>query len=215
VGLASRLGSLLSPAARLEDPLIGRLSEMPVPLFEAGSFVAGLEKNETMSGLTTKTSRGDRELGGIAQYQLRFSLPPKAMEAVIQAFGEEEPCLIWVAQVVVLLSDADAAARWFMTKTRRFEDLEGRQDEGFVYRKVDVDITLTGLGEEAAVAVAHADTPGGAPNVDTYINFRTGRLFGGVAASTYKELEVQPQLRELADAFLSRMENILTETKAV
>jgi hypothetical protein len=178
---------------------------MPVPLFEAGSFVAGLEEDESKSGLTTKASRGDRELGGIAQYELRFHLPSKAVEAL----GEEEPFLVWVSQVVVLLNDANAAARWLTTKTRRFEDLEGHEMGGFLYRKVDVDTRPTGLGDEASVAVAHSETPEGALNVDTYINFRSGRLHGGVGASTYKELEVRPQLRELAGAFRSRMETIL------
>jgi len=32
-----------------------------------------------------------------------------------------------------------------------------------------------------------------------------------VAAATYRELEVRPQLRELSAAFLSRIESILVE----
>jgi hypothetical protein len=182
---------------------------MPVPLFEAGSFVDGLREDERMSGLAPATSPGDRELGAIAQYELRFSLSGEAP----RAGGEERPVLVWVTQVVDLLTDADAAARWLMTKTRRFEDFEGQKVDGFLYRNVHVDITLTGLGEEAVLAVAHTETPAGTPTVDTYINFRTGRLFGGVAASTYKELEVRPQLRELAGALLSRMESILSENE--
>jgi hypothetical protein len=175
---------------------------MPVPLFEAGSFVDGLREDERMSGLAPVTSPGDRELGAIAQYELRFSLS-----------GEEQPVLVWATQVVDLLTDTDAAARWLMTKTRRFEDFEGQEVDGFLYRNVHVDITLTGLGEEAVLAVARTETPAGTPTVDTYINFRTGRLFGGVAASTYKELEIRPQLMELAHAFLSRMETILSENE--
>jgi hypothetical protein len=183
---------------------------MPVPLVEAGSFVAGLEEDERMSGLITKISEGDRELGGIAQFGLRFSLPDDAAAAL----GDEQPVLSWVDQVVVLLGDADAAARWFMTRTRRFEDFEGHDVDDFRYRNVDVDITVAGLGEEAAVVVADTETKYvGAPFRDTYIIFRTGRLFASVGASTYKELEVQPQLRELADAFLSRMESILAENE--
>jgi hypothetical protein len=179
---------------------------MPVPLIGAGSFVEGLREDERMSGLAPATSPDDRELGAVAQCELRFSLSGEALRAV----GEEQPVLVWVSQVVDLLTDADAAARWLMTKTRRFEDFEGQEVDGFLYRNVHVDITLTGLGEEAVLAVAHTETPAGTPTVDTYINFRTGRLFGGVAASTYKELEVRPQLVELAHAFLSRMETILT-----
>jgi hypothetical protein len=180
---------------------------MPVPLFEAGSFVDGLKEDERMSGLAAATSPGDRELGAIAQYELRFCLSGEAP----RAGGEEQPVLVWVTQVVGLLTDADAAARWLMTKTRRFEDFEGQEVDGFLYRNVHVDITLTGLGKEAVLAVAHTETPAGTPTVDTYINFRTGRLFGGVAASTYRELEVRPQLRELAGALLFRMETILAE----
>jgi hypothetical protein len=101
-----------------------------------------------------------------------------------------------------------------MTKTRRFEDFEGQEVDGYLYRKVDVDITLTGLGEEAAVVVANTETgDAGAPFGDTYINFRTGRLFGGVAASTYKQLKVRPQLTKLAGALLSRMESIAAENE--
>jgi hypothetical protein len=182
---------------------------MPVPLFEAGSFVDGLREDERMSGLVSATSPGDRELGAIAQYELRFSLSGEAP----RAGGEEQPVLVRVTQVVDLLTDADAAARWLMTKTRRFEDFEGQEVDGFLYRNVHIDITLTGLGEEAVLAVAHTETSAGTPTVDTYINFRTGRLFGGVAASTYKELEVRPQLVELAHALLSRMETVLTENE--
>jgi hypothetical protein len=179
---------------------------MPVPLVEAGSFLAGLEEDEKMSGLTPAMSQGDLELGGIAQFGLHFSLPDDAAAAL----GDEQPVLSWVAQVVVLLCDGDAAARWFMMKTRRFEDFEGQDVDDFAYRNVDVDITVTGLGEEAAVVVADTETKYlGTPFRDTYIIFRTGRLFASVGASTYKELEVRPQLRELADAFLSRMETIL------
>jgi hypothetical protein len=206
VGLASRLGSLRSRDARLKDPLIGRLSEMPVPFFEGGSFVDGLREDERMSGLAPVTSRGDRELGAIAQCGLRFAFPLEG----VPDLPEEEPALADVTQVVVLLSDTDAAARWFMTQTRRFEDLEGQEVGETLYRRVDVEITLTGLGEEATDVVAHTESAD-TPFCETYINFRTGRLFGSVGASTYKELEVRPQLRKLADRFLSRMESILTE----
>jgi hypothetical protein len=172
--------------------LIGRLSEMPVPFFEGGSFVDGLREDERMSGLAPVTSRGDRELGAIAQCGLRFAFP---LEGVPDP-PEEEPALADVTQVVVLLSDTDAAARWFMTQTCRFEDLEGQEVGETLYRRVDVEITLTGLGEEAAVVVAHTESAD-TPFCETYINFRTGRLFGSVGASTYKELEVPPQLRKL------------------
>jgi hypothetical protein len=214
VGLFARLGSLLSPGARPEDPLIGRLSEMPVPLSEAGSLVDGLEHEESMSGLTTKLSRGDRELGGLAQYQLRFSLPSETGAALVL---EGKPSLQWVTQVVVLLSDADAAARWLTTKTRRFEDWEGREVDGFLYREIDLDHTLTGLGDEAEVVVAHNESEG-IPRfqfVDTYVNFRRGRLFAGVAGSTHKELDIRSQLTELAGAFLSRMELITAEARVM
>jgi hypothetical protein len=208
--------------------LIGRLPEMPIPLFDAGSFLAGLEEaGSFVDGLEESggfvagqedekraiswkpvTSRGDRHLGGVAQYELGFSLPLEGYAALDEAQLSQ---LTEVTQVVVLLRDADAAARWFMTKTRRLEDFEGQEVDGYLYRKVDVDITLTGLGEEAAVVVAHTEGKySGTPSCDTYINFRTGRFFGSVGASTGKELEVRPQLRELAEAFLSRMESILT-----
>jgi hypothetical protein len=216
VGLPSRLGGLFSRDARLKDPLVGRLPEMPVPLFEAGWFVAGLEEwgafvadeeGVKLYSWTPVRSRGDRELGGIAQYELRFSFPHGAVAALDE---DQLSRLTEVTQVVVLLSDADAAARWLMTKTRRLEDLEGQEVDGHLYGKVDVDITLTGLGDEAAVVVAHTEVGrAGTPSCETYINFRAGRLFGSVGASTYKELEVRPQLRELAEAFLSRMESIL------
>jgi len=200
---------------------------MPVPLFEADSFVAGLEEaGSFVAGLKEwgafvagqegegrqpswkpVTSRGDRELGAIAQYELHFDFP---LEAYAPLDEEQVSHMTEVTQVVVLLSDADAAARWLMTKTRRLEDFEGREVGGYLYRKVYVDITLTGLGEEAAVVVTHREgKETGTPSCDTSINFRTGRLFGSVGASTREELEVLPQLRELAEAFLSRMESIL------
>src|SRR5690349_11116255 len=60
-----------------------------------------------------------------------------------------------------------------MTKTRPWEDFEGQ--------------VVAGLGGEAALVLAHTETrPDRLPYNDTYINFRTGRLFGGVGASTYK-----------------------------
>jgi hypothetical protein len=209
--------------------LIGRLPEMPVPLFEADSFVAGLEEaGSFVAGLREwgtfvagqegegrqtswkpATSRGDRELGAIAQYELRFDFP---LEAYAPLDEEQVSRMTDVTQVVVFLSDADAAARWLMTQTRRLEDFEGREVGGYLYRKVYVDITLAGLGEEAAVVVTHREgKEAGTLSrvVDTSINFRTGRLFGSVGASTREELEVLPPLREMAEAFLSRMESVL------
>jgi hypothetical protein len=200
---------------------------MPVPLFEAGSFLAGLEEagsfvdglkevgafvagqehEQKATSWKPVTSRGDRELGGVAQYELGFSFPLEAYAALDE---DQQSQMTEVRQVVVLLRDADAAARWFMTKTRRLEDFEGQEVDGYLYRRVDVDITLTGLGEEAAVVVAHTEGKySGTPSCDTHINFRTGRLFGSVGASAGKELEVLPPLRELAEAFLSRIESIL------
>jgi len=207
--------------------LIGRLPEMPVPLFEADSFVAGLEEagsfvagvrewgafvaGQEGEGRETSwkpvTSRGDRELGAIAQYELRFDFP---LEAYAPLDVEQVSHMTQVTQAVVFLSDADAAARWLMTQTRRLEDFEGSEVGGYLYRKVYVDITLTGLGEEAAVVVTQREgKETGTPSRDTSINFRTGRLFGSVGASTREELEVLPPLKELAEAFLSRMESVL------
>jgi hypothetical protein len=185
---------------------------MPVPFLEVGSFVDGLREDNRMSGLAPATSRGDRELGAIAECGLRFAFPLEA----VPDLPDDEPALADVTQLVVLLSDSNAAARWFMTQTRHFEDLEGQNDGETFYREVDVDITLTGLGEEAAVVVARTEVgPTSTPFCETYINFRTGRLFASVGASTYKELEVQPQLRELAGALLSRMETVLAESEGV
>jgi hypothetical protein len=222
VGLVSRLASRFSAVAPPEDPLIERLSEMPVPLGEAGSLVEGMEQDERFTGLSVKLSRGDRELGGLAEYELRFCL---SMEG-IEALGDEErPVLQWVTQAVLLLRDADATARWFTTKTRRFEDWVGRDINGFFYRGIFVD-TVSGLGDEANVVVAYNQSER-IPFVDMYLNFRWDRLFAGVGASTqlpemgwkdyaragvrrtelpaFDEDALRTPLTELAHTLLSRM----------
>jgi hypothetical protein len=124
-----------------------------------------------------------------------------------------------VTQTIVLLTDPDAAARWFKTKLRTFEGYEGREVDGFLYRSVVTD-PLVAFADEAAVVVAQTEAQQldfleepGLPFVDTHANFRRGRLFAGVGASTYKELDVRAPLTELAKALLSRIDGILAENQ--
>jgi hypothetical protein len=230
--LVSRLANRFSAAAPPEDPLIERLSEMPVPLAEVGSLVEGMEQDESSSGLALTSSRGDRKLGGIAQYELRFQVSSEGIEALGDEVG---PMLQWVTQAVVLLSDPEAAARWFTTKTQRFEDRRGRDVDGFFYRGIFVD-TLSGLGEEANVVVAYNQS-GPLPFVDMYVNFRWDRLFAGVGSSTvlpemswkeyaraefgrtelpaFDEQALRTPLTELARPLLARMEAQVRSTSSI
>ena len=50
-----------------EDPLVRLLSDIPVPLAEAGPLVDGFVRNEGQSGLVQVRSHRDRDLGAIAQ----------------------------------------------------------------------------------------------------------------------------------------------------
>jgi hypothetical protein len=167
-----------------------------------------MAEDANSSGLTQKPSPRDRELGAIAQYELRASLD---LAEAARKYGHSEPAALlqWVSQVVVLLTDKDAAARWFATKSQSYKAFEGREVGGFLYRKVDF-YPLSDLGNEAAVVVSHNEIEE-TQFVDTYVNVRIGRLFGGVGASTYKELEVRGDLVELARRLVARMEALSVE----
>ena len=198
--------SLLSRLrARPEDPLVTMLEHIPVPLSQLPFSVINLEHDESVSGLTTKVSRADRELGAVAQYELRFTLTPDGMHALEE---DRRPRVIWLTQAVVLLGDADAAAHWFDVKSRGFEAYEGREVDGFLFRKVDFD-RLDGIADEAAVAVADTELKGD-QFIDTYVYFRRDRFFAGVGGSTYRELQLRSQLIDLARAVVTRIDVVVS-----
>ena len=197
-----------------EDPLVRSLSEIPVPLGDAGPLVDGLVPDEAR--LVRVSSRGDRELGAIAEYRLQLLLPREVLAArlfaVAQTLGEERPpCVTWLRQLVVLLADAHAAARWFGDRGVKFRDYGGREIGGFRYQQIDV-VPLAGLGDEAQMLIGPNDTRG-LPFVDTYVNVRRGRFFGCVSVSTFKDLDVRDQLRELAGRLVTRMDGAYREER--
>lgn len=180
---------------------------MPVPILEAGHLLEGLELDDDHSGLEYTRSRGDRELGGIAQYELRAT---RNLAETMTELGEDPPPFLqWVTQVIVLLTDGGAAARWFEAKLGRFESYEGNEVDGFFYRQVVAE-PIPAFGDEAAVTVAHTEIDG-ISFVDTHIAVRRGRLLGFVSASTYKDFEIGGELLELARRLLPRMEALLAE----
>jgi len=133
----------------------------------------------------------DRELGGIAKYELRFSLPGESAAEL-----GEQPFWYGVTQLVVLLDDAEAARR-LMTKTRPWEDFKGQ--------------VVAGPGEEAALVLAHTKTrPTGSP---TTTRTSTSGLVDSSAVWAHRRTRTRGllQLRKLADAFLSMMESVLRE----
>jgi hypothetical protein len=88
-----------------------------------------------------------------------------------------------------------------MTKARRFEDLEGRQDEGFVYRKVDLDTRLPGLGRRPRSPSRTQTRPGGAPNVIFWFGIRNLELndYGESLAAEKNPLHVNAFLAIVAN----------------
>lgn len=203
------LSRLFGRPAPPEDPLVAKLADMIVPLSEAPSFVAGYEPNSRMSGLTRAGSGRDRASGAIAQYTVQWRLPQGGTEAKFAA-GALTPFVVWVGQLVVVLKDRDATTRWFAAKAASFKGFEGRDIEGFRFGKVDI-ASIEHLADEAALLIApNVSTIGGFHLVDTYINFRCGRLFGCISCSSHMDPDVQGDLRKLADLLLVRMKTALS-----
>jgi hypothetical protein len=203
-----RLGGLLGRRSQRDDPLARRLADVPVPLDQIGRLADGLEVSEKLSGLSQVTTRGDRELGGLFEYELRAVFPNERFaDLVATTEGDPPPTIAWVVESVILLVDAEAAARWFATKVQRLADYEGRVVEGILYTDVSVE-PLTGIGDQVAVIVARTDPGEDMLFVDTYVVFRTGRILGGVAASTFKELDVRGDLLDLARRLLARIDAV-------
>lgn len=203
------LNRLFGRPAPPEDPLVAKLADMIVPLSEAPSFVAGYEHNSRRSGLTRAGGGRDRASGAIAQFTVQWDIPKARREAKFAA-GPLTPFVDWVRQLVVVLRDKDSATRWFAAKGARFKGFEGRDIEGFRFGTVDI-ASIEDLADEAALLIApNVSTLGGFHLVDTYINFRCGRLFGSISCSSHMDPDVQGDLRKLADLLLVRMKTALS-----
>lgn len=201
------LSRLFGRPAPPEDPLVAKLADIIVPLSEAPSFVAGYEPNSRMSGLTRAGSGRDRASGAIAQYTVQWHLPSARVEAKFAA--GPTPFVDWVSQLVVVLRDRDAATSWFAAKGARLKGFEGRDIEGVRFGKVE-NASIEDLADEAALLIApNFRTVEDLQMVDTYINFRCGRLFGCISCSSHMDPDVQGDLRKLADMLLVRMKNAL------
>jgi hypothetical protein len=133
----------------------------------------------------------DRELGGIAKYELRFSLPGESAAEL-----GEQPFWYGVTQLVVLLDDAEAARR-LMTKTRPWEDFKARWSPG------------SGRRPRSCSRTQKHD-PTGSP---TTTRTSTSGLVDSSAVWAHRRTRTRGllQLRKLADAFLSMMESVLRE----
>jgi hypothetical protein len=193
------LGRLFGKTAAPEDLLVSRLPEIPVSISEAGSFVDGYEEDPSQSGLVK--AKGSRE-GALAQYQLQWNRPRDKVYAQLSA-EDPTPFVQWVRQLIVLLTDADAAARWFRAKSIVFNEYKGRTIEGFRYGQVEV-VSGLDIGDEAALLTVPNDR-GSLQFVDTYVILRCGRLFGSVSCSTFTPMNVESSLKDLAAAVASRM----------
>ena len=98
------------------------LSTIPVPLAEAGPLVEGFVRNDGQSGLARVRGSNDRDLSAIAQYEIQLDIP-EAMMA--KRLDEDRAFVAWVRQLVVLLTDAHAAARWLGDRSVKFRDYCG------------------------------------------------------------------------------------------
>ena len=184
-----------------DDPLMRLLPQMPVPLSDAGPLAKGLAEDQTQTALERVRSRDDRELGGIAQYLLQLSVP---RDGLAQRLAADQPCVWLLRQLVVLVVDEHAAARWLADRAVRFRDRSGREVDGAAYQQVEA-IPLDGPGDEAQMLVA-PNNKMGVQFVDTFLLLRRGRVFGSVDASTFKELDVRELVGELAGQLVSRID---------
>jgi hypothetical protein len=197
---------LIGRAAPPEDPLLARLTDLPVPQSAAGTFVERLERDEQRSTLV-KAQGDDRKRGVIAQYALQWNQSMVVINAQIAA-GDTRPLLQWVRQLLVLLTDAEAATRWFAAKAAGLKGYEGREVGGFRYGQITL-ASLPSIGNEANLMLA-PNTERGNPFHDTYVNFRSGRLVGSVSASAiFGDPGIDAQLEALAAALARRTEEAL------
>jgi len=183
------------------DPLLEQLASMPVPLADAGSFVAGFERDETQSQVSP-ASPAERKAGAVAQLTVQWNIPAAALDAHFEV-ENATPFLQWVRQLVLILTDAEAAARWFAEGSSRFRKYEGREVSGFRYGKILVS-PLADVADQAEVLTG-ANERRGTRFVDTYVIVRSGRIFGTVSASTFGELDVRNELEDLSRKLVARI----------
>jgi hypothetical protein len=189
-----------------EDPLLARLSDLPVPQAAAGTFVEGFE-SETQQTKLTKAEGADRKNGVVAQYALQWNLPVAVFNAQVAA-NDETPLLQWVRQLVVLMTDAEAAARWFAVKTAEVKGYEDRRVGRSHYGKVTF-APVVSVGDEANLFLL-PNTDGVLPFHDTQVNFRVGRLVGSASASAiFNDPKIEPQMTALAELLARRIEEAL------
>jgi hypothetical protein len=198
------LGRLFGRPSAPDDPLLATLSELPVPIGEAGPFVDGYSMNKAQSGLTRA---GANTSGVIAQYVVQWSRPQEKVVAQLHA-GDATPWIQWVRQLVVLLGTEDAARQWFDAKSSGFKAYSGHDVGGFKYGDVRT-VETPDISEQAELMIA-PNSGGTMPLVDTYVNTRRGRLFGSVSASCVGGLEPRTELKDLARELDSRMRAALT-----
>lgn len=191
-----------------EDPLLARLSGLPVSQAAAGTFVQGFE-NETQQTKLTKAEGSDRKNGVVAQYVLQWNTRTAVSKVQAQvAANDETPLLLWVSQLIVLMTDTEAAARWFAARTAEVKGYEDRRVRGFHYGKVTF-ATVASVGDEANLFLL-PNTNGVLPVHDTQVNFRVGRLVGSAGASAFfNDPKIQPQMMALARQLARRIEDAL------
>ena len=71
---------------------------------------------------------------------------------IAKKLGEGQAFVAWVRQLIVLLTDAHAAARWLRDRSVKMRDYGGREIDGFRYQQVEV-VALADLGDEAQMLI--------------------------------------------------------------
>lgn len=189
-----------------EDPLLARLSGLPVPQAMAGRFVEGLEA-ETQQTKLTMAEGSDRKSGVVAQYGLQWNRPLAVIKAQM-ATGDETPLVQWVRQLIVLMTDAEAATRWFSARTTDVRRYEDRRVGRYHYGKVTF-APVAFIGDEANLFLM-PNSDGILAFHDTQLNFRVGRLVGSASASAiFNDPKIEPQMTALAGAMARRVEEAL------
>jgi hypothetical protein len=152
--------------------------------------------------MLTKAQGTDRKNGVVAQYSLQWNRPVAVIKAQLAA-SDETPLLQWVRQLIVLMTDAEAAARWFAARTADVKPYEDRRIGRSHYGKVTF-APVASVGDAANMFLL-PNTDGVLPFHDTQVNFRVNRMVGSASASAiFNDPKIEPQLTALAE-LLARM----------
>ena len=186
--------------------MLPRLSDLPIPQAAAGTFVEGLEAEARQTKLT-KAEGNDRKNGVVAQYVLQWNRPVAVIKAQL-ATDDQTPLVQWVRQLVVLMTDAEVAARWFAARSADVKGYEDHRVGRYHYGKVTF-APVTSVGDEASLFLL-PNTDGVLPFHDTQVNFRVNRLIGAVSASAiFNDPHIGPQMTALAGTLARKIEDTL------